>query len=68
MHDRKSKRLWLSQEKYIKKVLDKFKMKDAKPVGTPLVAHFKLSTKLCSSDDKEKEEMSRILYALAIGS
>ena len=40
MRDRKNKRLWLSQEKYIKKVLDMFNMKDAKPIGTPLAAHF----------------------------
>lgn len=38
MCDRKNKRLWLSQEKYIKKVLDRFNMKDSKPVGTPLAA------------------------------
>eukprot|EP00253_Pinus_taeda_P029535 PITA_29535 len=57
MRDRKKKRLWPSQEKYIKKVLNRFNMKDAKPVGTPLAAHFKLSTELCPSDDKEKEEM-----------
>ena len=68
MHDRKNKRLWPSQEKYIKKVLDKFNMKDAKPVGTPLVAHFKLSIELYPSDDKEKEEMSNIPYASVVGS
>ena len=55
MHDMKNKRLWLSQEKYIKKVLERFNMKDAKPVGTPLATHFKLSVELCPSDDKEKE-------------
>jgi len=68
MRDRKNKRLLLSQEKYIKKVLDKFNMKDAKPVGTPLAAHFKLSIELFPSDDKEKEEMSRIPYASTVGS
>eukprot|EP00253_Pinus_taeda_P022514 PITA_22514 len=56
MHDKKNKRLWLSQQKYIKKVLDRFNIKDAMLVGTPLATHFKLSTKLCPSDDKEKEE------------
>ena len=44
--DRKKKKLWLSQEKYIEKVLDRFNIKNAKPVGTLLVAHFKLSTDL----------------------
>jgi len=60
--------LWLSQEKYIKKVLDRFNMKDDKPVGTPFAAHFKLSTELCPSDDKEKEEMRKIPYASTVGS
>eukprot|EP00253_Pinus_taeda_P004062 PITA_04062 len=41
---------------------------DAKPVGTPLAAHFKLSTELCPSDDEEKEDMSKIPYALQLGS
>jgi len=68
MRDRKNKRLWLSQEKYIKKVLDSFNTKDPKLVGTPLVAQFKLSTELCPSDDKEKEEMSKIPYASTVGS
>ncbi|KAH9304884.1 hypothetical protein KI387_009288, partial [Taxus chinensis] len=41
--DRKERKLTLSQEEYIKKVLERFNMQDAKPVGTPLVGHFKLS-------------------------
>jgi len=41
-------------------------MKDAKPIGTPLATHWKSGTKLCTSDEKEKEEMSRIHYALVI--
>eukprot|EP00253_Pinus_taeda_P004954 PITA_04954 len=68
MCDRKNKRLWLSHEKYMKKVLHKFNMKDTKPVGTSLAAHFKLSTELCHSNDKEKEEMSKIPYASTVGS
>lgn len=46
--------MWLSQEKCIEKVLDKFNMKNSKSVGTPLAPHFKLSTDLCPCDDKEK--------------
>ncbi|KAI4323953.1 hypothetical protein L6164_023534 [Bauhinia variegata] len=36
IHDRKNGKLWLSQQKYIEKVLEKFNMGNAKPVGTPL--------------------------------
>ena len=45
-----------------------FNMKDLKPVGTPLVAHFKLSVDLCPCNDNENEEMSKIPYASAVGS
>ena len=68
MCDREKKRLCLSEEKYIKKVLDRFKMKDAKPIGTPLVGQFKLGVDLCPSDDKEKEEMRNIPYGATVGS
>ena len=68
MRDRKKKKLWLSQEKYIENVLDRFNMKSAKLVGTPLATHFKLSTDLCPCDDKEKEEMTKIPYASVVGS
>ncbi|GKV28962.1 hypothetical protein SLEP1_g37944 [Rubroshorea leprosula] len=51
--DRKNKKLWLSQEKYIEKVLDRFNMSKAKPVGTPLASHFKLSTKQCPASKEE---------------
>ena len=33
-------KLFLSQKKYIEKVLERFGMLDAKPVKTPLTAHF----------------------------
>ena len=68
MHDRKNKNIWLSQEKIIEKVLYKFNMKDANPVGTPLAPNIKLSVDLCPCDDKEKEEMKRTPYASIVGS
>lgn len=44
--DRGANRLFLTQKKYLEKflekVLERFGMKDAKPVCTPLAAHFKL--------------------------
>ena len=41
--DRSSRKLWLSQQSYIKKVLDKFCMSSVKPVSTPLANYFRLS-------------------------
>jgi len=45
--DWKASKLYLSQEKHLEKVLDRFNMSNYKPVSTPLTAHFKLSSKSC---------------------
>ena len=58
----------MSQERYIEQMLERFNMKNSKPVSTPLVGHFKLSKRLCPFTKKEKGEMSIIPYSLAIGS
>ena len=68
LHDRKAKKLWLSQEKYIKRVLERFNMKHARLVSTPLGAHFKLRKKSCSSSKKEKKDIASTIYFLAVGS
>jgi len=41
--DRKSGLLFLSQQNYIKKVLQRFNMQNAKAVSIPIAPHFKLS-------------------------
>ena len=46
--DRKNRKLTLSQGEYIEKVLQRFRMQNAKPIITPLASHFKLSKKMCS--------------------
>lgn len=66
--DRKNSRLWLSQEAYIEKALDRFNMSKAKPVISPLAGHFKLSTKQCPTSEEEKEEMKKVPYSSAVGS
>jgi len=55
--DRKNGNLGLSQQKYIEKVLERFNMKNSKPVSTPLAGHSKLSSKDCPTNEYEKEEM-----------
>ena len=45
--DRKARKLWLSQKNYIKKVVEKFSMLDAKHVSTPLANHFRLFGSQC---------------------
>jgi len=61
--DRSTGRFWLSF-----KVLEIFNMAEVRPVTTPLAGHFKLSSKQCPQSPDEKEEMSRVPYASAVGS
>lgn len=65
--DKNARRLWLSQGKYIRKILEKFDMYNAKPVSTPLATHFKLRAHDCPSIDKENESMEGIPYASIVG-
>jgi hypothetical protein len=66
--DRRNGKIWLSQQKYVEKILLRFGMNDVKLVSIPLASHFKLSSSLCPSTKEENEYMSRIPYANAVGS
>ena len=66
--DRNSGLLFLSQQNYIKKVLQHFNMHDAKPASTSIASHFKLSAIQCASTDEDTEYMSRISYSSDVGS
>ncbi|KAH0973973.1 hypothetical protein GBA52_015872, partial [Prunus armeniaca] len=65
--DRTVGRIWISQAKYIKKVLEKFNMQEAKVVSTPLAAHFKLSGQQCLKSEKEQQVMEKVPYANVVG-
>jgi hypothetical protein len=65
--DRDAKKLRLSQAGYVKKVLERFSMENAKPVSTPLANHFHLSTSQCPKTVEETEDMSKVPYASAVG-
>ncbi|KAM1278521.1 hypothetical protein TB2_030330 [Malus domestica] len=62
IHDRKSKKLWLSQEKYVERVLERFNMKAAKSISLPLANHIKLSKESCPKTYQEKEKMAVVPY------
>ena len=66
--DRKNRRLWLSQERYVERILERFNMKEAKPVTTPLGGHYKLSKSSCPSTEEENKKMAVIPYSSAVGS
>ncbi|KAL4376081.1 hypothetical protein GQ457_02G039440 [Hibiscus cannabinus] len=66
--DRSNRKIWLSQNNYLKKILSRISMQDCKPISTPLPINFKLSSSMCPSSEEERMEMSRVLYASAVGS
>ena len=67
-HDKKNRRLWLSQESYVERILERFNMKEAKLVTMPLSGHFKLSKKSCPLTKEKKKKMTAIPYSSAVGS
>ena len=68
IRDKANGTLKLSQSKYVKKVLNRFNMNEAKPVSTPLGRHFKLSKEQSLKTEKEMDHLSKVPYASAIGS
>ena len=64
----KEKKLWLSLEYYIKRVLQRFQMEKAKVVSTPLATHFKLSSIQSPSSEVENLDMQWVPYTSAVGS
>ncbi|CAM8880102.1 unnamed protein product [Rhodiola kirilowii] len=66
--ERKKNKLWLSQERYIERVLERFNMKGAKAVSSPQGNHFKLSKSSCPTTKEEIDKMSDIPYSSAVGS
>lgn len=66
--DRSRRKFFLSQKSYIQKILTKFGMSNARPLSTPSDANFRLSTALAPQLEAEKEYMSRVPYASAVGS
>jgi hypothetical protein len=66
--DRENGKLWLSQQRYVEKVLVRIDVNHVKPVNIPLDSNFKLSSGLCPSNKEEKDCMFRVPYANATGS
>nr|CAN62498.1 hypothetical protein VITISV_000081 [Vitis vinifera] len=68
IRDKTNGTLKLSQSEYMKKVLSRFNMNEAKPVSTPLGSHFKLSKEQSPKTEEENDHMSKVSYASTIGS
>jgi len=66
--DRSKKFLSLSQETYIKKILERFRMNSCKSMDTPVARGETLSLEICQKTEKEKEDMFRVSYSRVVGS
>ena len=67
IRDKANGTLKLSQSEYVKKVFNRFNMNEAKPVSTPLDSHFKLSKEQSPKTEEERDYMSKVPFASAIG-
>ncbi|TXG69854.1 hypothetical protein EZV62_004789 [Acer yangbiense] len=65
--DKVAGKIWLSQAKYIQYILERFNMNEAKPMTTPLAAHYRLSALQCPTTEKELEKMSKVSYVSIVG-
>lgn len=59
--------IFLSQEKYLRKVLDTFKMSSSKLVQLPLASYFRLYNLQCLKKEEEKLDATNILYINVVG-
>ena len=66
--DKKSGKLWLSQEAYNERFLERFNMSNAKSVCSPPRGDFNLSFEHYPTSEKEKKNMKGVPYASAVGS
>ena len=68
LRDRSKRLLGLSQETYIKKMLQRYHMHDCKPMDTPIERNLSLSLDMCPKSPEEKEQMFKVPYSSAIAS
>jgi len=66
--DRANRKMYLSQRKHIKDVLDRFNMANARPVLTPLAKSSPLTKEDCPQSPEELEYMKSVPYLSAVGS
>jgi hypothetical protein len=68
IRDRATKLLGLTQETYIKKMLERYHMQDSKPMDTNVDKSLSLSLNICPKTLEEKEKMFKVLYTSVINS
>src|SRR4051812_30859768 len=68
IQDRSRRALGLSQETYLRKVLERSNISKAKPIDTPVIKNHGLSLKDCPKTPTDKAKMASVPYKSAIGS
>ena len=63
VRDITKKVLWLSQEKYVTKILERFNMSEAKRIRSTLSTNCKLNARQCLKSEKDKADMRKVPYA-----
>ena len=58
----------MSQETYIKMILERFRRHNFKLIDTPIEKGHSLSLEDCPKSEKEKREIARVPYASTVGS
>jgi hypothetical protein len=64
--DRKNRKLWLNQRKYVEKILQRFNMRDCKPVKVPIPVGVNLYADQCPKTQEEEEDMYCVPYTSAV--
>lgn len=60
--------LALSQESYIKKILERFHIQNCKPIDTSIATRENLSMRMCPKTLEEIRQIERVFYSSVIGS
>ncbi|XP_068638422.1 secreted RxLR effector protein 161-like [Aristolochia californica] len=68
LRDRFQGILGLSQETYINKILERFRMNDCSPSLAPIAKGDRFNLNQCLKNDLEREQMKDIPYASTVGS
>ena len=68
LRDRKNKTIALSQATYIDKVLERFAMQNSKKGNLPSVLGHHLSLEDCPKTVEERDLMTKVRYAIDVGS
>ena len=67
LRDRSKRLLALSQETYINNVLERFHIKDCRPIDTPMAKNENLTKDMCSKTPEQIERMRNVPYANVVG-